>query len=173
MRCLLLFQAGHIGLSPPVVITISRRIQRRFVYRLVWEKYRESYPININSQNQAFMAYIMHQKCKVQVIGWHVHKIMMIPITRNHQEGEEHARRSSVSSSVSWSIEGIVLKKYQVCVCSSELITHLLCNSMWVMLWCSQNDNHRAMMVNRVYPLREKKEELSVQEGAEERKKAH
>ena len=82
-----------------------------------FERSIESIFCDIYSQNQAFMAYIMHQKCKVQVIGWHVHKIMMIPITRNHQEGEEHARRSSVSSSVRWSIEGIVLKKYQVCVC--------------------------------------------------------
>ena len=59
---------------------------------------------------------ILHQKCKVQVIGWHVHKIMMIPITSNHQEGEEHAKRSSVSSLVRWLFKGIVLtlepKKY-------------------------------------------------------------
>ena len=54
------------------------------------------------------MAYIMHQKCKVLVIEWHVHKNMMIPITRNHQEGEEHAIISSVSSSVRWLIEGTV-----------------------------------------------------------------
>ena len=60
------------------------------------------------------MVYIMHQKCKVPVIVWHGHNIMMIPITRNHQEGEEHAIRSIVSSSVRWSIEGIVLKKLQV-----------------------------------------------------------
>ena len=67
--------------------------------------------------NYAFMVYLkLHQKCKVQVIVWHVHKIMMIPITRNHQEGEEHAKRSSVSSLVRWLFEGIVLtlepKKY-------------------------------------------------------------
>ena len=66
------------------------------------ERSIESIFYDIYSQNQAFMAYIMHQKCKVQVIGWHVHKIMMIPITHNHQEGEEHAERSSVFIFCDW-----------------------------------------------------------------------
>lgn len=43
------------------------------------------------------MALILHQ---VQGNLWHVHYTMMISIPRNHQEGEEHAKRSSVSPSV-------------------------------------------------------------------------
>lgn len=34
---------------------------------------------------------------------------MIISTNRNHQEGEEHAKRSSVSSLVRWLFEGIVL----------------------------------------------------------------
>ena len=78
---------------------------------------RESYLSDIYSQNvlqKAVMASKLHQKCKVHVIVWHVHKIMMIPITRNHQEGEEHAKRSSVSSSVRWLIKGTVLNTREV-----------------------------------------------------------
>ena len=59
---------------------------------------------------------ILHQKCKVRVIMACTQNSMMISIIRNHQEGEEHAKRSSVSSLVRWLFEGIVLtlepKKY-------------------------------------------------------------
>ena len=59
---------------------------------------------------------ILHEKCKVRVILACTHNSMMISIHRNHQEGEEHAKRSCVSSLVRWLFEGIVLtlepKKY-------------------------------------------------------------
>ena len=114
MGWLLLFRAGHIGLSPYVVITSSRWIQRRFDYRLIWEKSIESI-FATYTHRICFNELLWLLNCiKYKVIIRHVHNIMMIPITRNHQEGEEPAKRSSVSSSVRWLIEGTVLNTREV-----------------------------------------------------------
>ena len=62
---------------------------------------------------------------------------MMIPIPRNHQEGEEHAKRSSVSSSVIRLTERIVLNIVNgevVCVHKGLSPTWMQCYVSYVVM---------------------------------------
>ena len=99
--------------------------------------------------------------------------MMMIPITRKHQEGEEHARRSIVSSSVRWLIEGTVhwSTKYVYVYIGAYYQSSMQYYVSYVVMlperqpwWYDVQSSLSAAWKIR---------ELSVQEGAEERKKAH
>ena len=62
---------------------------------------------------------------------------MMIPIPRNHQEGEEHAERSSVSSLVIGLTERIVLNIVNgevVCVHQGLLPTWMQCYVSYIVV---------------------------------------
>lgn len=112
---------------------------------------------------------------KYKVILRHVHNIMMIPIPHNHQEGEEHAKRSSVSSSVIGLTERIVLNIVNgevVCAHKGLSPTWMQCYVSYVVMLLPERQPWYKHFT--IYFIRcEMKRELSVQEGAGKRIKAH